>query len=480
MNQIFGDAAYEIKLISLNAGIPSATNTEIYATGTWGDKHAASFENFRMPSRVSFTDPDTGEVSYFRPFGFSPREETEETDYQASTGIKGDIGAWSWDLSTTYGKDEIDMFTRDSANASLFAETGATPVNFYDGTYTQTQWTSNLDVTREFDFGMASPMNFAFGAEFREETWEAEPGDEASRYLEGGQSFPGISTSDAGKHERDVIGVYVDLVIEPLAKLRLDLAGRYEDYSDFGDTTVGKLSARYEFTDAFALRGTASTGFRAPTLAESYYSATNVGPTTAFVQMPPNAPATAILGLGAGLQPEKSTNYSVGFVFRPASRNVVDLRRVPGRGAQPHRGHQHVLRHHRRRVVFAGHRRRHHRQRQRAGSGGHGEGDTGINLFTNGVTTRTRGAELMFNYITEFDSVSIDWSVAANYNKTEVTIGARDAAGVRHRPGAVQRGGAGRSREHHAAISREPRCHLRVGAADVQRARAVLRRVLRL
>jgi iron complex outermembrane receptor protein len=421
LNQIFGDAAYEIKLISLNAGIPLGENTEIYATATWGDKHAASFENFRMPSRVSFTDPDTGEVTYFAPFGFSPREETEETDFQLGTGIKGDVGAWSWDLSSTYGKDEIDMFTRDSANASLYAETGGTPVDFYDGTYTQTQWTSNLDITREIDLGMASPINFALGAEFREETWEAGPGDAASRYLEGGQSFPGISTSDAGKHARDVTGVYVDVVIEPMEKLRLDLAGRYEDYSDFGDTTVGKLSARYEFTDAFALRGTASTGFRAPTLAESYYSATNVGPTTAFVQMPPNAPATAILGLGAGLSPEESTNYSVGFVFRPGremaltfdvyqvevrnriaatstfygtidgelySQVIVDAIIANGNVLDP--------------AVTA-------------------EGDTGINLFTNGVTTRTRGVELLFNYITEFDSVSVDWTVAANYNKTEVT-----------------------------------------------------------
>jgi iron complex outermembrane receptor protein len=184
---------------------------------------------------------------------------------------------------------------------------------------------------------------------------------------------------------------------------------------------VAKLSTRYELTDSFALRGTFSTGFRAPTLAESYYSATNVGPTTAFVQMPPNAPATAILGLGAGLQPEKATNYSAGFVFRPGremaltfdvyqvevrnriaatstffgtidgelySQVIVDAIIANGNVLDP--------------AVTA-------------------EGDTGINLFTNGVTTRTRGVELLFNYITEFDSVSVDWSVAANYNKTEVT-----------------------------------------------------------
>lgn len=420
LNKIFGDAAYEIKLLSMNAGVPIGETSEIYALATWGDKHAASFENYRLPNRVSYTNED-GDVSYLLPFGFSPREETEETDFSGGLGVKGEVASWNWDLSSTYGKDEIDMFTRDSANASLFAQTGQTPRNFYDGTYTQTQWTSNLDVTREFDIGLPGAMTLAFGAEYREETWEAAPGDAASRYLEGGQSFPGISLSDAGKHDRDVTGAYVDVVLKPLDTFTVDLAGRYEDYSDFGDTTVGKLSLRYEVNDAWALRGTASTGFRAPTLAESYYSATNVGPTTAFVQMPPNAPATAILGLGAGLQPEKSTNFSAGFVFRPGREMALtfDLYQVEVRnriaatstfyGTIDGQLYSQV-------IVDAIIANGNVLDPEVTASG-----DTGINLFTNGVTTRTRGAELMFTYLTEFDSVSVDWSISANYNKTEVT-----------------------------------------------------------
>jgi iron complex outermembrane recepter protein len=421
LNQIFGDAAYEIKLLSLNAGVPIGDSAEVYLDATFGDKHAASFENYRLPSRVSYTNPDTDEVTFLHPYGFNPREETEETDHSIGVGVKGDVGTWTYNLATTYGKDDIDLFTRDSANASLYAATGQTPSNFYDGNYTGTQWTSNLDVTKEFDIGLAVPMNFAFGAEYRKETWEASPGDAGSRYFEGGQSFPGISTSDSGAHDRDVTAAYVDVVISPIEKLRLDLAGRYEDYSDFGDTTVGKLSARYEITPSFALRGTASTGFRAPTLAEEFYSATNVGPTTAFVQMPPNAPATALLGLGAGLQPEKSTNYSAGFVFRPDrtmaltvdfyqvevrnriaatstfygtidgelfSQAIVDAIIANGNVLDPE--------------VTA-------------------SGDTGINLFTNGVTTRTRGVDLMFDYGMELGSANVDFSVGATYAKTEVT-----------------------------------------------------------
>jgi iron complex outermembrane receptor protein len=421
LNKIFGDAAYEIKLVSLNGAVPISDDAEVYSVLTWGDKHAASYENYRLPSRVSFTDPDTEEVTYFRPYGFDPREETEETDYQAVLGVRGEIGTWTWDFSSSFGEDEIDMFTRDSANASLYANTGQTPVNFYDGTYTQTQWTTNAEVTKEIELGMASPLSLAFGAEYREETWEAAPGDEASRYLEGGQSFPGISLSDSGKHDRDVMGVYAEVTIEPIEKLRVQLAGRYEDYSDFGDTTVGKLSARYEISDTFALRGTASTGFRAPTLAEAYYSATNVGPTTAFVQMPPNAPATALLGLGAGLQPEEATNFSLGFVYRPegAMSLTFDLYQVEVRnriaatstfyGTIDGELYSQV-------IVDA------------IIANGNvldpavvESGDTGINLFTNGVTTETRGIDVTFNYTTDYSWATVDWSVAATYNDTEVT-----------------------------------------------------------
>ena len=420
LNRIFGDAAYEIKTVSVNAGLPLGDTAEVYSTLSWGDKHAASFENYRLPSRVGFTDPDTGEVTYLHPFGFNPREETEETDHQATLGLKGDVATWHWDISSSYGKDEIDLFTRDSANASLYAATGGTPTNFYDGTYTQTQWTSNLDVTKEIEIGLAAPMNLAFGGEYRKETWTADPGDAASRYLEGGQSFPGISTSDSGDHDRDVTAAYVDVTISPFEKLRLDLAGRYEDYSDFGDTTVGKLSARYEITDAFAVRATASTGFRAPTLAEEFYSATNVGPTTAFVQMPPNAPATGILGLGEGLQPEKSTNYSAGIVFRPdrSMALTVDLYQIEVRnriaatstfyGTIDGELFSQVIVD---AIIANG---------NVLDPAVTAEGDTGINLFTNGVTTRTRGIDVGFSYGMDLAGANIDLTAAATYTKTEV------------------------------------------------------------
>ncbi len=134
-----------------------------------------------------------------------------------------------------------------------------------------------------------------------------------SHYKGGGQSYPGFSLSDAGSHSRKNYAVYVDLAANPIQDLQVDLAGRYEDYTDFGDTEIGKITARYDITPEWAVRGTISSGFRAPTLAEEYYSATNVGPSSAVIQLPPNSAAASLLGLKP-LQPEVSTSYSAGIV----------------------------------------------------------------------------------------------------------------------------------------------------------------------
>src|SRR6201999_4030672 len=108
----------------------------------------------------------------------------------------------------------------------------------------------------------------------------------------------------------------IDFALSPIENLQVDIAGRFEHYTDFGDAKVGKITARYDITPEFAIRGTASTGFRAPTLQEEYYSATNVSPTSAIVQLPPNSAAAPLLGVKP-LQPEASTSYSVGVVTHP-------------------------------------------------------------------------------------------------------------------------------------------------------------------
>jgi len=424
LNKIQGDAEYHLKVAAFNGGFDLGGGTQFYTFGTYGYKEAASYENYRLPSRVSHTATTTASngattttTTYLYPFGFSPQEASKETDYAMTAGIKGSLADWNWDLGSTYGSDYLKIYTLNSANASLYADTGSTPTDFYDGKFIATQWTTNLDFSKDFEVGLAGPMNLAFGAEYRREIYEIGAGDAASRYKEGGQSFPGYALTDAGVHDRKNYAGYVDLAVTPITGLRIDAAARYEHFSDFGNTTVGKLTGRYDFTQAFALRGTASTGFRAPTLAEEYYSATNVGPGTAFVQLPPNAAAASLLGLGSGLKPEKSTSFSVGLVARPSDRLTVTLD-----------AYQIEVRD---RIVGSG---------TLYGSGGainspavtaaivaNGNfldptvSQTGINIFTNGINTKTHGADLIFDFPVDYSWGNIAWSIGATYNSTEVT-----------------------------------------------------------
>ena len=194
--------------------------------------------------------------------------------------------------------------------------TDSTPRDFYDGFFKATQMTSNIDINRDVDIGLAGPLNVAFGGEFRRSAYAIGAGDPNSYIGSGAQSYPGFQPADASIHSRKNYAGYVDLSTKPIDQLRVDLAGRFEHYDDFGSKAVGKLTARYDVIPEFGIRGTVSTGFRAPTLAEEYYRATNVSPDSATVQLQPNSKSAADLGLG-GLKPETSRNYSVGLALQP-------------------------------------------------------------------------------------------------------------------------------------------------------------------
>jgi len=413
LNKISGDAEYRLYTTAFNAGVDISDSLELYAFGSYGYKFAQAYENYRVPSRV--VSP-TGVRP--RPFGFSPKESITENDFALTLGAKGDLGGWLYDVATTYGKDDNDVNVLDSQNASLYFDTGASPTDFHAGDFIGTQWTTNFDISHAFDVGLAGPLTFAAGLEYREDGYELKAGDAASRYKEGSQSYPGFSLTDAGDHKRDSKAVYVDVAVEPIKALQVDAAARYEDFSDFGDTTVYKLTSRYDFNDAIAIRGTASTGFRAPTLAEGFYSATNVSPTSAFVQLPPNSAAATLLGLN-GLQPEESKNYSLGFVLHPdpvlsitvdAFQIEID-NRIVGSGALFGSGctgcnSPNVLA-----AIIA-----------------NGNvldptvTDTGVNIFANGLDTRTQGVDIVMTYASDFGEYgAIDWSLAGSYTKTDVT-----------------------------------------------------------
>jgi len=422
VNHIVGDALSRVTNLMFNAGY-DVGKVEFYSVGSYSSRSAQAYENYRVPSKViaspvlgvagSYTTP--GEL-IFAPKGFNPKEALDEEDYAISGGVKGETGGWNWDLSTTYGTDQNSIYTLNSANRALFIDTHFTPTNFHDGQFVTTQWTTTLGVTKSFAVGLATPLNLAFGVEARNESYKISSGDPASIYKEGGQSYPGFQPTDAGKHTRDNTAGYIDVSVSPVQAWSIDGAVRAEHFSDFGDTTVGKLTSRYDFSPGVALRGTISSGFRAPTLAEEYYSATNVSPSAAVVQLPSNSAAAKLLGF-QNLKPEKSRNYSLGLVLHPAPKLSVTLDaykitikdRIVGTGTIYGLGGSTnspaVL------AAIAAH--------------GNVLDPTvtyvGVSLFTNGVDTDTTGAEMTLNYASDFGEMGkVDWSVSGNYNTTKI------------------------------------------------------------
>lgn len=428
VNNIYGDPRYTLYNIFYNAGYNLTQDIQLYSFASYGHRDASAYENYRPPSKVEGVDGD-GQLVVPMPNGFSPIEALSENDYSVTGGVKGQTVGWNWDLSTTYGEDHDNINVDDTANADLFPVLQAaspTPIaaqrDFYAGSFDTTEWTNNLDVSRDFDVHLASPLNVAFGAESRRDTYEIGQGEPASYYGSGAQAFPGYGPVDSGSHSRTSYGTYLDLAAQPITGLHLDVAGRYEHYSDFGDAKVGKVTARYDFNPIIAVRGTISTGFRAPTLAEEYYSGTVVSPTFAMVQLPADSEAARVAGFSP-LRPETSHNYSVGFVLHPADRLQITLDayqidiadRIVGSGfllgeVLGHSGEivvsQAVLN------AIAAH-------------GSQLDPDiyyAGITMFTNGVNSQTNGAELTVTYASDFGSFGhVDWSAGANYNNTIVT-----------------------------------------------------------
>ncbi|WP_067734100.1 TonB-dependent receptor plug domain-containing protein [Novosphingobium naphthalenivorans] len=313
VNRIEGDPEIFQTVGTLNAGY-NFGDYQLYFTGSYGHKYAHAYENYRTPDRVALPD---GTLVY--PTGFSPLEAVRETDYAATMGFKGPLGEGTFDIASTYGHDLVKVYVENTGNGSMAADFGYTPTEFHDGDFKSSQFTNTLDVTYPIEVGFAEPMTLAGGLEWRRDMYGINAGDAGSYYGSGAQSFFGYSPNDAGKYHRTNFAQYLDVTIKPTDKWLIDGAVRHEHYSDFGDTTVFKLTSRYDFSPMFAIRGTASTGFRAPTLGESFYSGINVGPNAVSGVLPANSAAAASLGFG-GLKPEKSTNFSAGIVFTPTPK----------------------------------------------------------------------------------------------------------------------------------------------------------------
>lgn len=265
------------------------------------------------------------------PGGFTPRFGGDVTDVALTAGVRGEMdNGLRWDVSAGAGMNDVDFFIRNTVNASLGS---ATPTAFDPGDYTQVEQMINVD----FGYSPTDNTNIAFGAEWRNEQFEITVGQEESfaigvladqGFSAASNGFPGFSNIAGGVFDRKNISLYVDGEWEPTDSLLLGASLRYEDFDDFGTTTNYKVAANYRINDNFGLRGTASTGFKAPTPGQS--NAFNVSTEFDLVLQDlvnngtvPSTSGPALLRGGKALEPEDSTNFTFGTFFNVGGLDVT-------------------------------------------------------------------------------------------------------------------------------------------------------------
>ncbi|MGV3579340.1 TonB-dependent receptor plug domain-containing protein [Brevundimonas sp.] len=414
----FGDPEVESQSIFLNAGKPLANGWTAYAFGGFQDKDTESAATAR-----AFNNANNVLAAY--PNGFVPLIATHINDYNVYGGFKGPAFGIDWDISASWGRNALDYQVNNTINASYG---NASPRSFRAGGLEYEQTVLALDGVRPLEVGLAEPLNLAFGLEFRNEefaqtagqlqSWNRNPGSSQGG---GAQGFPGFSPANATERDRHNWGAYVDIEGNLTEALSFGIAGRYEDYSDFGDQFTGKLSARYDFSPEFALRGAVSTGFRAPALQQQYFSyiATNlvttvVGgvPVTNLIQSGTfrvDDPVSVALG-AKPLEAETSTNYSLGAVFRSGGFELtvdayqieVDDRIILSENLGPTRPSQSAATTNAVLAIIQP------------------LGVSSARFFTNGLKTTTKGLDVVGRYRLPTDYGRFDFTLAGNFNDTSV------------------------------------------------------------
>jgi iron complex outermembrane receptor protein len=356
------------------------------------------------------------------PSGFLPLIRSTVDDYAGTVGVRGIIGDWRTDLSTTYGRNSFGVGVKNSENATI----PGSPTQFDAGKLVFGQSTTNLDLFRAFP--VLEELRVAAGGELRADNYQIRAGEPASyfndttqRVLDSlgrptttpaapfSQVFPGFSPEQQLSRSRSNVAGYLDLESDVTNELLVGLAGRVEHYSDFGSTTTGKVSARYEPVKNYALRGSVSSGFRAPSLAQSYFQST----ATTFIggapfeirTLPVNDPLAQQLG-ARPLKPEKSMNYSAGLAFEPvpALSLTADYYRIDIKD----------------RIVLS---------ENLTGPGvitffaNNGRPEiTGARYFTNALDTRTDGVDVIANYGLSFANAGVlRLTGGLNINHTRLT-----------------------------------------------------------
>ncbi len=423
--QRWGQPDLENRRLGFNLKLPFGQTAEAYAHGLYNSGEGVSDFNWRNPDGTASVYRPTAvfpgwDVRSLYPTGFSPKYGSDYDDLQLVAGVRGQFTPdLSWDVSGAYGRNRIEYTLDESINASLGP---ASPTAFYLGRLSQVEKNLNADFVYALPLAaLPAPLNIAFGAEFREETYGVDAGDPASYAIGPGAAAglagnsngaPGFGPDNAGRWSQRSHAAYVDVEAPVSARWNVGAAARYERFSSFGGTLDGKLSSRFEITPAFALRGSVSTGFRAPTPGQLYTTSTVQGLDTVTLQvftsgrLSPNDPLARLLGARA-LKPEQSRTASLGLAWRndaglSGSVDLYDIK-VTDRFSQS--------------ASF-----------QIPAGVPNPMGYTSVSYFTNDFDTTTRGVDLVGSWVGDAGPGRLNLTLGWNYNRTQVDKGATSVA----------------------------------------------------
>ena len=324
----------------LNGAIPVGESSEVYFNAAYVYRKSQSNANYRQPYwRIDhglLHTPDASQPDYTTDsygggvqteflvdkaagvykgyIGYQPSFEGDLSDYNGTIGFRSqDLNGWKQDMSLTVGGNKMLFTVNNTVNRSLRANS---PVSFKPGGFSFNHIVGNMD----FSKAVRDNLFIAIGSEFRTESWELIAGDTASYSGQGANSFPGFQQRNAIKASRYNIGAYLDLTWDITEDFLIGGTIRSEKYSDFGNANVFKATSRYKIGDAFTLRGSISSGFRAPTLHQQYLSLSQAsfsGGDIVITGLANNYSREARLLGVPRLKAEKSSNISFGFGFNP-------------------------------------------------------------------------------------------------------------------------------------------------------------------
>jgi iron complex outermembrane recepter protein len=428
-NMVFGNSTAKNYGAFLDGGVGVGAAGEVYFSGGLTYRVGEGYGNYRPPvARNQQPLKSDGSLQYRD--GFLPGIRSTINDQSFMAGYKAKLGEWKMDISNVYGANAFQFEVFNSGNASL-ANSDAQPTTFDAGKLKFGQNTTNVDFSRLFEkVGAISNFSTAFGAELRNDKYQIIAGEKNSYFGDGrtvptapltaggapqgtavaapgSQVFPGYQPSNEVNKSRRGLGFYADVEGDIANRFLLGLAGRFENYSDFGSNFSGKVSGRLKLTDAIALRGSVSTGFRAPSLQQRYFNNTSTQfvsglPSNTLTVNNDNDIARKVIGVDA-LRPETSVNSSVGFTAKVSSALslTVDAYQIDIKD----------------RIVYSG-------AFSRALLGFAATdyiGVNNVNFFANAANTKTKGIDIVANSKIPVGKGFFNATVAINFNKNDVT-----------------------------------------------------------